>query len=215
MDSQQIPSLRERLKHETRTQIADAAERLFGQHGFREVTVDAVAREAGVSRQTVFNHFPAKEDLVFDRAAEFDEQVLAAIRNRAAEVDAVDAFRAGHRAFWSRLRSLPDPLPDPSPRGGFFHLVAASPALQAYARELNSRTARRMAVAIAESAGASLDDLRPSVIADALLAVYAATFNSIQRHVVAGQHPRQFLDDVLHQADSSLDLLRDGISAYP
>lgn len=215
MASQQLPSLRERLKHETRTQIADAAERLFGQYGFREVTVDAVAREAGVSRQTVFNHFPAKEDLVFDRAGEFEAQVFAVIRDRAAEVGVVDAFRAGHRAFWSRLRLLPDPLPDPSPRGGFFHLVAASPALQAYARELNSRTAGRMAAAIAESAGASLDDLRPRVVADALLAVYAATFDAIQRHVVAGEHPRRVLDGVLDQADTSLDLLRDGISAYP
>ncbi len=215
MPSDQAPTLRERLRLETHSLIADAAERLFGEYGFRDVTVDAVAREAGVSRQTVFNHFPVKEDLVFDRAGEFEELVVAGLRDRPAGVGVVDAFRAPHRAFWSRLHSLPDRLPDPQPRGGFFHLVAASPALQAYGRELNARTAQRIADAIAAPSGETRDDLRPRVIADALLSVYAATFDAIQRQIVAGEHPRCFLDAILDQADASLDLLNDGIRAFP
>lgn len=215
MRSEQTPTLRERLKHETHTLIADAAERLFGERGFRDVTVDAVAKEAGVSRQTVFNHFPVKEDLVFDRAGEFEELVLAGLRDRPAGVGVVDAFRTRHRAFWSQLHSLPDRLPDPQPRGGFFHLVAASPALQAYGRELNAHTARRLADAIAPPSGETRDDLRPRVVADALLAVYAATFDAIQRRIVAGEHPKRFLDAILDQADASLDLLKEGIRKFP
>lgn len=63
--------------------------------------------------------------------------------------------------------------------------------------------------------GGDRDDLRPRVIADSLLAVYAATFDTVQRRIVAGEHPGWFIDDVLDHADATLDLLRDGINAYP
>ena len=39
---------------------------LFGERGYDAVTVADVARAADVSEKTVFNYFPAKEDLVFD-----------------------------------------------------------------------------------------------------------------------------------------------------
>jgi AcrR family transcriptional regulator len=203
-------TLRDRLKQETRLHIAATAERLFAEHGFRQVTIDAVAQEAGVSRQTVFNHFPVKEDLVFDRGRDLEEQMVAAVRDRSADDSIVDAFRAQHRAFWSRLYSRPDPRP----QGGFFSLVDASPPLQAYARELNARASRRLADTIAGSTRQSVEDLRPRVIADALLAVYAATFDAVQRHIVAGEAPNVFLDAVLQQADASFDLLDTGIGSY-
>jgi len=56
--------LRERKKRQTREAIAQAAMALFVEHGFDAVTVADVARAADVSEKTVFNYFPAKEDLV-------------------------------------------------------------------------------------------------------------------------------------------------------
>jgi len=44
--------------------ILAAADRLFYQHGIRAVGVDAVAEEAGVSKRTLYNHYPTKDDLV-------------------------------------------------------------------------------------------------------------------------------------------------------
>jgi len=41
---------------------------LFAANGFDEVTVSQVADAAGVSKMTVTNYFPRKEDLVFDWA---------------------------------------------------------------------------------------------------------------------------------------------------
>ena len=61
--------LRERKKRQTREAIAQAAMALFVARGFDAVTVADVARAADVSEKTVFNYFPAKEDLVFARAA--------------------------------------------------------------------------------------------------------------------------------------------------
>src|SRR4051812_14348186 len=59
------PGRRQRKREETRRAIAEAAMRLFVERGFDEVTVAAVAEAADVSVNTVFNHFPTKEDLFF------------------------------------------------------------------------------------------------------------------------------------------------------
>lgn len=43
--------------------ILAVAERLFGEAGFKGVSVSAVAREAGVSKANIFHHFGSKEEL--------------------------------------------------------------------------------------------------------------------------------------------------------
>ena len=62
-----MEGLRERKKRETRETIARTAMDLFVERGYDAVTVADVARAADVSEKTVFNYFPAKEDLVFGR----------------------------------------------------------------------------------------------------------------------------------------------------
>ncbi|MGC4943979.1 TetR/AcrR family transcriptional regulator [Kribbella sp. DT2] len=57
---------RERKKQQTRQVISDVATLLFLERGFDAVTVAEVAKAADVAVQTVFNHFPTKEDLFFD-----------------------------------------------------------------------------------------------------------------------------------------------------
>jgi len=48
-----------------RREIMRAAETLFAGRRYHEVTLDAVARIAGVSKGTIYNHFSDKEDLFF------------------------------------------------------------------------------------------------------------------------------------------------------
>lgn len=43
--------------------ILTAAVRLFVEHGFTQITMIAIAEQAGVSKQTVYSHFGNKEDL--------------------------------------------------------------------------------------------------------------------------------------------------------
>src|SRR3954453_23653014 len=85
--------LRARKKAQTRDQIAETARRLFEERGFDAVTVAEVAREAEVAEKTVFNYFPAKEDLFYSRLEQFEEELLAAIRERAAGQSVLGAFR--------------------------------------------------------------------------------------------------------------------------
>jgi len=57
----------------TRARILDAADRLLARHGFRRMTVGAIAEEAGVGKGSVYLHFVSKEEVALsciDRMAE-------------------------------------------------------------------------------------------------------------------------------------------------
>src|ERR1700760_1123550 len=83
-----------RDKQRTRERISQTATALFLERGFAEVTVAEVAAAAGVSKVTVFAHFPRKEDLLLDRAPEAIELARAAVRDRPPGVSPVEALRA-------------------------------------------------------------------------------------------------------------------------
>jgi AcrR family transcriptional regulator len=51
-------------KHAMRERILAAADRLFYGQGIRAVGVDTVAAKAGISKRTLYNHFPTKGDLI-------------------------------------------------------------------------------------------------------------------------------------------------------
>src|SRR5689334_22213892 len=46
-----------------RQSVVDAAARLFMAHGYGQVSMDAVAREAGVSKATLYAYFTSKDQL--------------------------------------------------------------------------------------------------------------------------------------------------------
>jgi AcrR family transcriptional regulator len=56
-----IPSLREKQKHQTRTEIVRIAFELFATHGYEVVSVEMICEAVGISRATFFNYFPQKE----------------------------------------------------------------------------------------------------------------------------------------------------------
>ncbi len=49
--------------HERREQLLAVARRVFSQHSHQTVTMDDVAREAGVTKPILYDHFPSKRDL--------------------------------------------------------------------------------------------------------------------------------------------------------
>lgn len=58
------PSLRERQHAALHNDLLEAGIRRFLEYGFDKTTMDQIARDAGVSRRTVFRYFPTKEDIV-------------------------------------------------------------------------------------------------------------------------------------------------------
>jgi AcrR family transcriptional regulator len=103
---------------ETRVRIVRAArEVLAAPGGFGEFTIDAVARQAGVARMTVFHRLGSKtgllEALYDDLAHTGLVDRLRASFGRADPAEALDAFIRAFVGFWSsdrvvirRLRSL-------------------------------------------------------------------------------------------------------------
>src|SRR3954453_21600505 len=100
-----MEGLRERKKRQTREAIAAAAMELFLQRGYDEVTVAEVAQAADVSEKTVFNHFPAKEDLVFSRVDDRLAERAAAIRMRSPGVPLTRVFEDETMAFLDGIES--------------------------------------------------------------------------------------------------------------
>lgn len=60
------PSRRDRRKQETRDRIREAAVGLFASQGYDATKVAEICEEADVARQTFFNHFPTKRDLIIE-----------------------------------------------------------------------------------------------------------------------------------------------------
>jgi AcrR family transcriptional regulator len=48
---------------ERRAQLLDVARRVFGSSGFHAVSMETVAKEAGVTKPILYDHFPSKKEL--------------------------------------------------------------------------------------------------------------------------------------------------------
>ena len=89
--------LRSRKRDPHRQRIVDAARAHFFSHGFRSVTMDDLAEELGISKKTLYAHFPGKFDLL--------EAVLAA-KLAAVEETLKQVTRSHPRDFPATLREL-------------------------------------------------------------------------------------------------------------
>ncbi len=56
--------------------ILDAADRLLARYGYKKMTIDDVAREAGIGKGTVYLHFKSKEDLVLSHIDRIIDRLL-------------------------------------------------------------------------------------------------------------------------------------------
>ncbi|MFH1687087.1 MAG: TetR/AcrR family transcriptional regulator [bacterium] len=77
------------------TQILQAAQVLFAQFGLKKVTTDDIAREAHVSKATIYKHFKNKSEIFDEVVQEEATQLLGAINAAVDHADtAVDKMRA-------------------------------------------------------------------------------------------------------------------------
>ncbi|MGK5555243.1 TetR/AcrR family transcriptional regulator [Actinomadura kijaniata] len=157
---------RERKKAATRQAIADAALELFLERGFEQVGVRDVAERADVSTTTLFAHFPSKEALVFDREEDVEAALVAAVRERPAGQDVIEALRAHMLRTWAPLASDPR-------LHRLTELVDRTPALREYSERMWMRHATALGAAIAAELGREPDDLACSALARFVLQIRA------------------------------------------
>ena len=176
------PDRRSRKRLATRDGISVAATRLFLERGFDHVTVDEIAQAADVGRMTVFNHFPRKEDMFFDRDEEAREVLRDALRQRDPRATPIETLRLlAHRLVAQR-----SPFVEFSAASqGFVETIEASETLKARARAIRDEIAQVVAVALAECAGREAADPDAHLAASLLSATWTAAL--VQAHLTFRQ----------------------------
>ncbi|GII59799.1 hypothetical protein Pth03_81880 [Planotetraspora thailandica] len=204
--------LRELKKSQTRQLIADSAAKLFRARGYDDVTVDEIAAVAQVSKKTVFNHFPTKEDLVFYRADQREAMSLAAVRERPPGMSILDSFR---QLCDGQTRLIPGIRRDLTQPWGFFELVNANPALQRKMYEVNAHIVNTLAEALAEEARAEPGDLIPPLVASTLIGAQRALYRRLRERVASGGDDEAIIGAHHDDVRRVFDQLRDGLGGYP
>jgi AcrR family transcriptional regulator len=171
------PDRRSRKRLATRQGISDAATLLFMERGFDHVTVDEIADAADVGRMTVFNHFPRKEDMFFDRDEEGREILREALRQRDPSVAPIEAYRL----LAHRLVADQSPYFSFSAEGQrFIETIEGSETLKARARAIRDELAQVVTVALSEQVGRKPTDPDAYLAASLLLATWTVAF--VQAH---------------------------------
>jgi AcrR family transcriptional regulator len=199
--------LRERKKQQMRQAIRATALRLFGERGFEAVTVTEVAREANVSQGTVFNYFPTKEDLFYERMEVFEEDLLRAVRERKAGETALSAFRE-FVLNASGVLAENDPTEQ---LATFARIVTQSPALVEREQQIFARYTQSLAALIANETGAEKEDIEPWVIANALIGVHRGLLDYVRRSALAGRSNPDLSRAVRAQGERAFARLEHGL----
>jgi AcrR family transcriptional regulator len=198
--------LRERRKQEARQAISGIAMAMFATKGFDEVTIAQVADAAGVSKMTVTNYFPRKEDLVFDRA----EVIIRSLADTVAARVVGESLLAVIRRHYAERVAGDDFLGVPT--ATFARLVQHSHVLNSRALEIADLRERALGDAIAADTG--VDDVQQRIVAAQLASVDRVLFAEGVRRTLAGQ-PRDEICQVLAAAArQAFDLLEPSLGGY-
>lgn len=199
--------LRERRKQEARRAISGIAMDLFAARGFDEVTIAQVAEAAGVSKMTVTNYFPRKEDLVFDRAEVIVRSLADAAAARAPGESLLTAIR---RDYAERIAAGDVTLGLPTP--AFAGIVRSSHVLTGRSREIADLAEQALGAAIVAETGT--DDPQQRIVAAQLASVHRVLFAEGADRVLAGQSRDEIRQVLAAAASQAFDLLEPSLGGY-
>jgi AcrR family transcriptional regulator len=159
---------------------------------------------------TVFNYFPTKEDLFFAGMQFFEQRLLNAVRDRAAGMSALEAFRGpvidgcDHLATEDRTKMIAKAAA----------LINGSPALQMRERDIIARYTERLAEQLAAETGARPTDVEPHGVASALMGTHRALVGYVRSSVLAGRRGQELAADARTQATRAFARLDSGLADY-
>jgi AcrR family transcriptional regulator len=132
-----------RVYSNARSQILDAAERLIRARGVAQLSVEAIAQEAEVSKGGFFHHFASKDELLVALLDRLVEQVGAQIDARAAgdpeprgarlRAQIAHAFDLGQEGFEQFVSLIL----------AFIQVAQSQPALLARSQQINNQAIDR------------------------------------------------------------------------
>ncbi|MFJ6695474.1 TetR/AcrR family transcriptional regulator [Streptomyces sp. NPDC091272] len=203
--------LRERKKRRTRQYISDVATGLFLEKGFDAVTIAEIATASDVSVNTVYNYFPAKEDLFFDRSAGIVDLLARFVRAR----------DEGESAAAAVLRELRADVEAVSPRVGlmegydrFMKVVHGAHTLRSRLWYIQQESLQNLEKALREDTGAGPDDDLPDLVAGQIAWVHSTLMAWIGREMVKGRAAAEVSRDALVLLDEMEGLLSERVLNY-
>ncbi|WP_445148800.1 TetR/AcrR family transcriptional regulator [Baekduia sp. Peel2402] len=203
--------LRAWKKERTRSRISDVATGLFMRDGFEAVTLAQIAAAAEVSVKTVFNYFPSKEDLFFDRADDVIGALADAVVERPAGETVVGAL---HRVLADRRVPF-DPsgwrtLRDPQHYEGFRRYLETeerSPALRTRRLVIGELWTVRLTQLLGHQLGLPAGDPRAAALATMIIAAMTLRARTLSAAMMARLSARTVEKRVRAVVDESFERL--------
>ncbi|WP_148587887.1 TetR/AcrR family transcriptional regulator [Streptomyces sp. WAC01526] len=202
--------LRESKKQETRQLISDCATRLFIEQGFEQTTIAEIAAAARVSKKTVTNYFPRKEDLALDHHEAFTEGLARTVAERGSGEEPLTALG---RTFRTALQEHSPVVGFTGP--AFARMVADSPTLTARLRELHDQREEALAAALTAAAPDPDPAIAPRAGAALIAAADRLLFRRIQELTLAGHTDDQIEATLIPEADHLRTLLAAALGNHP
>jgi AcrR family transcriptional regulator len=169
-------SLKARKQQVVRTALCAAAEQLFLARGFENVTVEEIARTAGVSRRTFFRYYESKEDVMVERSDRLGEQLLAELAARPLNEPPLLAIRN------ALVPSMKISLEERELVRDTMRLLRETSALRRVMMERRNRLEERIAALMVRRMGTASDDNTPMLLAFVTRALHDTAFNAWYDH---------------------------------
>ncbi|MEU9078488.1 TetR/AcrR family transcriptional regulator [Kitasatospora sp. NPDC004745] len=205
--------LRERKKIQTGIRIWRTAVGLFAARDFDQVSVAEIAAASDVSKMTVFNYFPTKEDLVMAPMEQHLDEPARVVRERAPGSSAVVALRDQYLAALEQL----DPatgLNDDQVVLDVVRLIHRTPALAMRATAVFSHQARDLLTAELLAQDPAHDELTAQIAAAQLIATRLTLTTANQRLMLTGARAADALPAALDRARRAYALVERGLGGY-
>ncbi|WP_301121997.1 mycofactocin system transcriptional regulator [Mycolicibacterium fortuitum] len=182
----------------TQDHITDVALALFATHGFDEVSVDDVAKAAGIARRTLFRYYASKNAIPwgdFDAHLQHLRELLAALST---EIPLADALREALLSFNTYDEK------EMAQHRMRMRVILETAGLQAYSMTMYAGWREVIADYVAQRIGAAAGELMPQTVGWLMLGVALSAYE----HWLADESVA--LADAIGQA---FELARPGLEA--
>ncbi len=193
-------SLQARKHQVVRDALSAAAEELFLARGFEAVTVEEIARTAGVSRRTFFRYYESKEDVMVERSDRLGEQLLAELAARPIDEPPLLAIRN------ALVPAIEYGLAEPDLVRGTIGLLRETSTLRRAMMERRNRLEERIAALMVRRMGTTGHDNTPMLLAFLTRALHDTAFNAWYDHET---------DDIAGLVDDLISRLRAIVADMP
>ncbi|MEU4245609.1 TetR family transcriptional regulator [Actinoplanes sp. NPDC026619] len=198
--------LRERKKLRTMETISELGTALFLRHGFDNVAIADVAVAAEVAKTTVFNYFPAKEDIALYQIRDHVDEPARVVTTKGDDETSVAALR---RHFLAGLAER-DPrtgLADGRPFLDYQQMVLSTPGLKLRLLEQWMRSEAALTAALAPLIGDGPGAVLPAVLAGQIITTQRVLIVRNVERLLTGATSGEVYPTALAEASLAFDLL--------